>query len=335
MKRKECFFSQIPLLPISLIEQFSGVITCEEEGKYPAFEHRSWRRRTQGIMRTGKPSKTAIKVSSSIVTLGTTSYGQQILPDGLVDASEKILLASGVVSEKGVRWIKSPRMVSVYRAFDWLLPGQFEALGERKAFFERQVRAGIAAGATQILVLGAGFDTLGWRLATEFPKVKFFEIDHPVTANVKAKAVSKLGRRGNLYLIAEELGKRKLPDVLATHGSWNRESRSVILAEGLLMYLPAQAVRELFGQCLAIAGAESRVVFSYIPAGPDGRLDAGRWTGLMLWLQKVAGEPWLWSIEPQNIRSFLEGIGWKIAPELEGGTGRHSTEYFAVATNQA
>jgi methyltransferase (TIGR00027 family) len=284
-------------------------------------------------MREGKPSRTAIKVTSSIITLGTTPYGQQILPDGLVEASEKMLVASGVVGEKAARWIKSPRMVSVYKSFDWLLPGQFEALGERKAFFERQVRAGIAAGATQVLVLGAGFDTLGWRLATEFPEVNFFEIDHPMTANFKAEAVSRIGKRDNLYLMAEDLGNRKLTDAMESHGFWNSESRSVILAEGLLMYLRSEDVTELFGQCLAIAGADSRVVFSYIPSGPDGQLDAGRWTSLMLWLQKVAGEPWLWSIGPEDIGPFLDEIGWKISPELEGGTGRHSVEYFAVATN--
>jgi methyltransferase (TIGR00027 family) len=284
-------------------------------------------------MREGKPSKTAIKVASCIITLGTTPEGQRILPAGLVEASEKLLLASGIVGEKAVRWINSPRMVAVYKAFDWLLPGQFEALGERKAFCEHQVRMGIAAGATQILVPGAGFDTLGWRLAAEFPNVNFFEIDHPVTADLKAKGISKMGRRNNLYLIAEDLGKTKLLDVLVSHGSWNQEARTIIVAEGLLMYLPGEAVRELFSQCRAAVGTGSRIVFSYISAGKGGQLDAGRWTGLMLWLQKVSGEPWLWSIQPENIGSFLAETGWKIDPELEGGTGKHSFEFFVVATN--
>ena len=32
-----------------------------------------------------------------------------------------------------------------------------------------------------------------------------------------------------------------------------------------------------------------------VAIGADGRPDAGRWTGLMLWLQKAVGEPWTWS----------------------------------------
>ncbi len=84
-------------------------------------------------------------------------------------------------------------MVSVYKAFDWMLPGQFEAFAHRKAFCERQVRDGIGAGATQILVLGAGYDTMGWRLAPEFFGVNFFEIDHPATACLKARGIKAMG----------------------------------------------------------------------------------------------------------------------------------------------
>ena len=54
-----------------------------------------------------------------------------------------------------------------------MMPGQFEAFAHRKAFCEKRARKGIAAGATQVLVLGAGYDTLGWRLAPEFPEDKF------------------------------------------------------------------------------------------------------------------------------------------------------------------
>jgi O-methyltransferase involved in polyketide biosynthesis len=111
------------------------------------------------------------------------------------------------------------------------LSGQFEAFAHRKAFCERQVRDGIGAGATQILVLGAGYDTIGWRLAREFSGVKFFEIDHPATARFKAKGIDAMGRRDNLSLIEEDLGKQKLSDVLKTNESWDQSARTVIKRE--------------------------------------------------------------------------------------------------------
>jgi O-methyltransferase involved in polyketide biosynthesis len=39
----------------------------------------------------------------------------------------------------------------------------------RKRWIESRVRARIAAGASQVVVLGAGLDTLGVRLASELP----------------------------------------------------------------------------------------------------------------------------------------------------------------------
>lgn len=282
-------------------------------------------------MHKKKPSKTAYKVALNIVTLGAKPEMDKVLPPGIVDATEKLLIASGAAGATMVRWSRSRRMVSVYEAFDWMLPGQFEAFGYRKAFCERQVKDGIGAGATQILVLGAGYDTIGWRLAPEFPGVNFFEIDHPATAHFKSRGIEAMGQRDNLHLIPEDLGRQKLVDVLKANESWDKTKRTVIVAEGLLMYLPPAAVRDLFAQCAAIAGAGSRIAFTYICTGADGRPDVGRWTGLVLWILKVTGEPWLWSIRPEQLGRFLEETGWTNTPELVGSSDRHGVEFFGVA----
>jgi O-methyltransferase involved in polyketide biosynthesis len=149
-------------------------------------------------MRKDKPSMTARKVALNIVTLGAKPGMDNVLPPGIVDSTAEMLIASGAVGPKTIRLARSRRMVSVYEWFDWMLPGQFEAFGYRKAFCERQVRDGIGGGATQILVLGAGYDTMGWRLAPEFPDVNFFEIDHPATARLKARGIETMGQRDNL-----------------------------------------------------------------------------------------------------------------------------------------
>jgi methyltransferase (TIGR00027 family) len=140
-----------------------------------------------------------------------------------------------------------------------------------------------------------------------------------------------MGRRNNLCLIAEDLGKQKLSEVLETDESWDPGAQTVFIAEGLVMYLSPDAVRDLFRQCSEVSGGGSRIAFSYIPAGTDGRPDAGRWTGLMLWLQKAAGEPWTWSIRPEELGQFLEETGWMIAPEQAGEARKHGIEFFAAA----
>ena len=88
-------------------------------------------------MRKDKPSVTARKVALNIMTLGAKSGMNEILPRGSVDATAKLLVASGVVGTKTIRWAQSPKMVSVYESFDWVLPGQFEAFGYRKAILRK------------------------------------------------------------------------------------------------------------------------------------------------------------------------------------------------------
>ncbi len=98
------------------------------------------------------------------------------------------------------------------------------------------------------------------------------------------------------------------------------------------MYLPPEAVRDLFCQCAVIAGVGSRIAFSYIPTGADSWPDADLWTGLMLWLQKVVGEPWTWSIRPEELGLFVEESGWTNVPAQGGTTRKHGVEFYAVAT---
>jgi hypothetical protein len=51
----------------------------------------------------------------------------------------------------------------------------------------------------------------------------------------------------------------------------------------------------------------------------------------MLWLQKVVGEPWLWSIRPEELGGFLKNSGWTDVSKTADLTGKHGVEFFAVA----
>ena len=116
-------------------------------------------------MRKDKPSRTAFKVAMNILTLGEKPGMGQYFPTGVLESTAEMLVASGAAGIRSVQWARSKRMLAIYEALDWMLPGQFEAFAHRKAFCEHQVRDGITSGASQILALGAGYDTLGWRLS--------------------------------------------------------------------------------------------------------------------------------------------------------------------------
>lgn len=283
-------------------------------------------------MQTERPSKTARKVALNILALGAKRGMEEVLPPGIVDATAKLLVESGVVGRRAVQFSRSLMAVRTYMAFDWMMPGQFEAFAHRKAFCERQVRKGIDAGARQVIVLGAGYDTLCWRLATDYVGVNFFEIDHPATVRLKVKGVDAMGQRANLHCIAEDLGERSLRDVLHADARWDVTAATVIVAEGLLMYLPPEAVRTLFEHCAAITGAGSRMAFTYVGTRKDGQPDAGPWTWLVLWTLKASGEPWLWSMPTEELGPFLEKTGWTKDRDRAEALDVCGVEFYGVAT---
>jgi hypothetical protein len=49
---------------------------------------------------------------------------------------------------------------------------------------------------------------------------------------------------------------------------------------------------------------------------------------LILWLQKLVGEPWLWSIRPEELGAFLKNSGWTDVSETADIAGKHGVEFF-------
>ena len=60
-----------------------------------------------------------------------------------------------------------------------------------------------------------------------------------------------MGQPEHLHLIAADLGRRELVSVLRSYAFWDLDPRSIVVAEGLLMYLPAEVVRALFRQFIS------------------------------------------------------------------------------------
>jgi len=285
-------------------------------------------------MKKNKPSQTALKVALNIIALRNVPEVANILPEGIVETTSKLLGASRATPQRRIDIHHKPKITSLYKKFDWLLPGQFESFAYRKAFCENSVKEAIEEGATQVLVLGAGYDTLGLRLASDYPNVKFFEIDSPSTAQSKINGLIEIGKQENLIIIPEDLGEKALKNVLEENTEWNSEAKSVIIAEGLLQYLPPSAVRELFNQCNSVTGNESKIAFTYTGKGENGRPYAGPHTKFVMWILKLTGEPWLWSASKYELKNLLKETGWKNT-EVDGKyKNKSGIEYYAIAGKQ-
>ena len=272
-------------------------------------------------------SNTALKVGLVLITLNEKPGWRERLPEGLVDLTERLLLAADVLGygRTAIALSKRPWVVRLSERSERRMPGIFEAIGRRKLFMEQQVRLAIEDGATQVLVLGAGFDTLCLRLAPRYPDVRFFEIDRPATSAAKATGVAEIGQPENMTLVVADLASQSLSTVLPEIDCWASDGQTVVVAEGLLLYLDSDDVRALFLDIADCTGAGSRVAFSYGIA-----VDRYPTTQTML---RLIGEPWLSSCQPTDLPDYV-GDAWSVfdAPPPQPA---QALEGFAVVEKQA
>ena len=117
--------------------------------------------------------------------------------------------------------------------------------------------------------------------------------------------------RDNLVLVPIDLAHHPLSAALE-QTPW-KTARSVVVAEGLLMYLPTEAVRGLFTALHDQTGPGSRVVFTWLPEeGGRMKLDPVTRTGIA-----AVGEPVRFSMAPEALGPFLEELGWRLLPQVD------------------
>jgi methyltransferase (TIGR00027 family) len=259
-------------------------------------------------MREGRPSHTAVKIGLWLVFLGQEPQLAALLPEGAVESTRRLMTAAGLLKP----WHLSLFRSRAYRLFArWLerrmMPGQFLHVALRKRFIDDETRAGIAQGATQVLSAGAGFDTLCLRLAEEFPDVTFVEVDHPATQAAKRGGVEALGPiPPNFHLHSADLAGAGLEEALAAVDTWRRDAQSVVVAEGLLMYLDEADVCRFLEAVRRNVAAGSRLLFTYMQADERGRLLLGKLGWLALASLEVVGEPLRWGVRKAALEPFLQ-----------------------------
>lgn len=274
-------------------------------------------------MKQGRISQTALKVALGLITLSVKDDWSQRLPPDLVEITERLLLASGSPGYGPglMRMSKQRWMIRVYQFQDRMMPGQWEGFGHRKVFMNQQVEAAIEQGVRQVLVLGAGFDTLCLRLAPKYPEVRFVEIDHPSTSVAKARGIEKVGQPENMIQIAADLGERSLPKVLSEDGHWDASQRSVIVAEGLFQYLTDEEVRGLLTDAAVCTSPGSRIAFSHAIPGDRKLLSA---------LVRLISEPWKSEVRSEDLPSYVDGTGWAMISDVDDDA-EHGVERYGVA----
>src|SRR5678816_4861019 len=98
--------------------------------------------------------------------------------------------------------------------------GIVRAMMVRTRFIDESLERAIAGGATQVAILGAGFDSHAYRFRELLAGVRAFEVDRPVTQTLKRQRVNEVlgGPPDNLTYVPIDFQHEDLREVLARHG---------------------------------------------------------------------------------------------------------------------
>jgi|GEM_PF-6555103 len=147
--------------------------------------------------------------------------------------------------------------------FNKFPPGTLDVFGFRSQFTDEYILKGDFP--SQIVILGAGMDTLGARYAEIFrnKQTKLFEVDLPSTQQTKKQLVSSVETYDDAAITYVECDftSQDFMDCLAKNG-FNFQSQSTFIWMGVSYYLPLETVLEIFKKVIDI-NPHNEILFDY------------------------------------------------------------------------
>ena len=255
-------------------------------------------------MKEDKASSTAYTVVHGILHTARNPKLSYLIDKEALTAYTQILSATSQGRKRLVE-LYNPIKSRLLPLLEWLLvPGITLNYVLRKKFIEEKVIEAIHNGTTQIINIGAGFDTLAWRLSLGFPSLTFIEIDHPETSQEKIKALRDADSTSpNLYFVAADLSKVSLDDTLQGCAGFDSKHKTLYISEGVLMYLDEIHVSGLFDSLRNLTGEESIFIFSCMEPNESDKNNIRPLLHLYL---KLKNESYLWYKRDTELASFIK-----------------------------
>jgi len=220
------------------------------------------------------------------------------------------------------------------------IPGLF-ALGEqltpdvmggllcRMRYIDDAPSGALEEGWGQVVIMGAGLDTRPYRVrGVETTQV--VEIDHPAAQTLKKVCLRRAlgGLPAHGLFIRVDLDRQCLDDAMRSSGFQPRE-RICFIWEGVTQYITAEAVDATLRTISRIMGVETTIVFTYIWRGIiDGSARSQAEERIVASAHRL-GLPWIFGLEPVDIRPYLAERGLLLVEDL--GADEYRERYLASA----
>ena len=253
-------------------------------------------------------AKTAFNPMVQVAIEQYEPAGRRLVDD---DLALRILPAGRRLLVRTMRWNPLRRMTIA--AGERAVPGSWTIITCRKRFIDDRLAEALPE-VDAVVILGAGMDTRGLRLARR-SDTPVFEVDLPV--NIKAKKAAIDGAfttpPSSVHLVPLDFERDDLFAVLTEHG-YRSDARTFFIWEGVTQYLTAEAVDATLAQ-LRSAPAGSRLDFTYVQRDFIDGVDVSAAPSLYRRFRERS-QVWKYGLRPDEVDRFLDGYGWRLLDQL-------------------
>jgi methyltransferase (TIGR00027 family) len=255
-------------------------------------------------------SRTALLIAASLVLLHHDPKRSRLVSKTAVDLCAHVLEDHSSQTRLFLKIVQETWFRPIAKLVERItIPGILLHYALRKKCIRELVRSALANGVAQVVILGAGFDPLSSELQREFPTAVFWEIDHPATQRHKVRACSKIGIK-QVHFAAVDFAAAGLEREALISTGFDPAKRTFWIAEGLLMYFPADVVSSLMKTLSTLSAPGSEFAFTFMEKQGDGQLRFDSQTKLVdSWLRR-RGEPFLWGTTRSELAEFIRP--WRV-----------------------
>ena len=272
-------------------------------------------------MQHEQASRTALLIAASLVLLHHDAKYSRLVSKTSADLCAHVLEKHSSQTRVFSKIIRQSWFRPIVNLVERMtIPGILLHYALRKKCIRELVRSALANGLAQVVILGAGFDPLSSELQGEFPTALFWEIDHPATQRHKVRACSKIGIE-QVHFAAVDLAAAGLEREALIKSDFDPAKPTFWIAEGLLMYFPADIVSSLMKSLSTLSALGSELAFTFMEKQGDGQLRFDSQTKLVdSWLRR-RGEPFLWGTTRTELAEFIRP--WRVIRFFDHNDLRH------------
>lgn len=218
------------------------------------------------------------------------AYAHGFVPGGLSSYLSKLVITSGL--------------------YERMAPGAVAFVVGRERYIDDFLKARLAEGLDQVVILGAGFDTRAYRIPG-VEKTQVFELDQPATQQVKLERLKKMidPLPAHVTFLPVDFNTQSLGECLQGSG-YDEQARTLFIWQGVTYFLTTEGVDSTLAFIANHSGPGSAVIFDY--CYNETLRDTSQGYGKQLRrAAELSGEAYMFGIDHGQVEPFLTQRGFR------------------------